>query len=103
MGMSRLEEALLPFEKKLRAQERLRRLLGVKEVERPTYERYIIGDIERFDARNTAFQLLRSDGATGAGFRERFRARTGYDSTAPLPYDELEPEDRIGQSCLEKA
>ena len=43
MSASLLEKALLPYEKKLQAQERLRKSLGVKEVERPTYERYITG------------------------------------------------------------
>ena len=35
----RLEKALLPCEKKLQRQERFRRILGVKEVEQPTYQR----------------------------------------------------------------
>ncbi|PKN30273.1 MAG: hypothetical protein CVU64_04085 [Deltaproteobacteria bacterium HGW-Deltaproteobacteria-21] len=42
MGPNELEKALMPFERKLRAQKRLRRLLGVREVDSPTYERYIL-------------------------------------------------------------
>jgi hypothetical protein len=36
MVFSKIDEALLPYEEKLKAQERWRRLLGVREVERPT-------------------------------------------------------------------
>lgn len=48
-SMHRLERALLPYEKKLQRQERFRRILGVKEVEGPTYQRYITGPVKRFD------------------------------------------------------
>ena len=48
-SMDRLEKALLPYEKQLQKQEKLRKRLGVKQVERPTYERYITGPIERFE------------------------------------------------------
>lgn len=83
----------------MRAQERLRRLLGVKEVERPTYERYIIAPIERFDRRKSAFMALDPNNPFGEEYRTQFRARTGHDTwTDPLPYSELEPEDRVGQS-----
>ncbi|NIN00931.1 MAG: hypothetical protein GTO24_23455, partial [candidate division Zixibacteria bacterium] len=58
MHMNKLEKALLPYEKKLQAQERLRRFLGVRKVNQPTYERYIIGPIERFDRRKSAFMAL---------------------------------------------
>ncbi|MFC1967967.1 reductive dehalogenase [Chloroflexota bacterium] len=98
MDLRQLEESLLPYEKRLRAQERLRQLLGVKEVDRPTYEKYIIGPIERFDRRKNAFIALAPNNPFGEGFRERFRKQTGHGSREPLPYSELETEDRIGQS-----
>ncbi|MDH4265172.1 MAG: reductive dehalogenase [Deltaproteobacteria bacterium] len=97
--MQKLEDALRPYEKKLQSQEKLRRLLGVNEVERPTYERYIIKPIERFDRRKNAFLTLLANNPFGAEFRTRFRERTGVDHySSPLPYSELSPEDRIGQS-----
>lgn len=99
MDLGTLEKALMPYEKKLRGQERLRWLLGVKEVERPTYEEYIIGPIERFDRRKNAFMTLMPNNPFGEEFRRRFKARTGHDHWKdPLPYSELESEDRIGQS-----
>ena len=103
MNLGELEEALLPHGKKLRAQERLRRLLGVREVDRPTYERYIIGPIERFDRRKTTFSTLMPNNPFGEEFRKRFKARTGHDSRDPLPYSELESEDRIGHSLSSAA
>lgn len=103
MVFSKLDEALLPYEEKLKAQERWRRRLGVREVERPTYEKDIIGPIERFDRRKTAFATLMTDNPFGEEFRKQFKARTGSDSRAPLPYTELEPEDRIGQSLTSAA
>jgi len=103
MNSSKLEEALLPYEKKLRAQERRRQLLGVKGVERPTYEKYIIGPIERFDRRKNAFMTLTPGNPFGEEFRERFKRQTGSDSLAPLPYSELELEERIGQSLASAA
>lgn len=48
MDVHQLEEALFPYEKILRAQEKRRKLLGVKEIDKPTYEKYIIAPIERF-------------------------------------------------------
>ncbi|MFC1968807.1 hypothetical protein ACFLVX_05445, partial [Chloroflexota bacterium] len=98
MKLSQLEEALLPYEKELRAQEELRRFLGVNEVNRPTYEKYIIGPIERFDRRKAASSTLRPSNPFGEEFRKRHKARTGYDGRGRLSYSELEPEDRIGQS-----
>ncbi len=103
MNLSQLEEAFLPYDKKLLAQERLRRFLGVKEVDRPTYERYITGPIERFDRRKNAFATLIPDNLFGEEFRKRYKTRTGYDSREPLPYSELELEDRIGQSLSSAA
>lgn len=99
MHMNKLEKALLPYEKKLQAQERLRRFLGVRKVNQPTYERYITGPIERFDRRKSAFMALMPDNPFGEEFRKRFKARTRYGHWRDrLPYSELEPEDRIGQS-----
>jgi epoxyqueuosine reductase len=99
MRFDRLERILLPYEKILRAQERFRGRIGVREVDRPTYEKYIIGPIKRFDPLKNAFKVLQTDYAYGEEFRTKFKKRTGYDDwTTPLPYHELEPEDRIGQS-----
>lgn len=99
MNMHKLGKSLLPYEKKLQAQERLRRLLGVKQVDRPTYEKYITCPIERFDRRKTAFMALSPGNPFGKEFRKRFKARTGYVHWRDrLPYSELEREDRIGQS-----
>ena len=58
MDREQLDRIFMPYEKILQAQERLRKRLGVKEVERPTYERYITGPIKRFDAKKNAFKIL---------------------------------------------
>jgi reductive dehalogenase len=100
MELTKLEDALLPYEKKLQAQERLRRFLGIKEVDHPTYERYFSDFVERFDRRKSARSALRPDNPFGEELRRRFKACTGYNDTDPLPYSELELEDRIGQSLL---
>src|SRR4030042_4402102 len=95
----RLEKALLPYEKKLQRQERFRRILGVKEVERPTYQRYITGSVERFDKNRMAFMCMRPENPFGKDLRRKFKERTGYDHyLSPLPYDELDYEDRIGRA-----
>lgn len=65
MNLSQLEKAFLPYNKKLRTQDRLRRFLGVNEVDRPTYEQYIIGPVERFDRRKNAFATLMPDNPFG--------------------------------------
>ena len=99
MKMDKLEKALRPYESRLQAQEKFRRFLRVREVDHPTYERYIIGPIERFDRRKNAFMTLMPDNPFGGEFRKRFKEMTGHDHWRnPLPYGELEPEDRIGQS-----
>ncbi|MBW2065503.1 MAG: hypothetical protein JRJ03_11295 [Deltaproteobacteria bacterium] len=103
-ALLRLEKALLPYQKKLKAQERFRRLLGVRQVEAPTYQKYIIGVIERFDRRKTAFKALEPDNPYGEDFRKQFRSRTGHHNwTTPLPYTDLDPYDRIGQSLSSAA
>jgi len=71
--MQKLKKALGPYEKKLQSQEKLRRLIGVNEVECPTYNRYIVGPIERFDRRKNAFLSLLEDNPFGEEFRKRFR------------------------------
>ena len=101
-GMDKLEKALRPYEKKLRRQERLRRILGVKEVDRPTYQRYVTGPIERFEKTRMAFLCMRPDNPYGDELRKKFRERTGYDHyLTPLPYEELDYEDRIGRAMAD--
>ena len=102
MSMTELERALEPFEKKLQAQERFRRRLGVKEVDRPTYERYIVGPIERFDSRRNMFAVMKPENPIGTEFREEFERRRHVDAySRPLPYAEVDPEDRPAQALNE--
>lgn len=99
MHFDRLEKVLLPYEKKLKSQERLRKLLGVKEVDRPTYERYITGPVKRFDSRKNAFAVMMPGNPYGHEFKERYLRRTGVDYfSKPLPQSALEPEDRLAQA-----
>jgi len=101
-SMERLENALRPYEKKLAAQEKFRRVLGVKEVDRPTYQRYITGPVERFKKERMAFLCMRPDNPYGAELRKKFKARTGHDHyISPLPYQELDYEDRIGRAMAD--
>ena len=98
-SMGRLDKALLPYERELQRQERFRRRLGVKEVESPTYERYIIGPVEQFDKNRMAFLCMRPDNPYGEELRRKFKAQTGFDHyLSPMPYGELDYEDRIGRS-----
>jgi reductive dehalogenase len=100
--MDKLEKALLPYEKQLQRQERFRRFLGVKEVEQPTYQRYITGPIERFEKTRMAFLCMRPDNPYGEELRRKFKQRTGYDHyLSPLPYEELDYEDRIGRAMAD--
>ncbi len=100
--MQRLEKALFPYEKKLQRQERFRRFLGVKEVERPTYQRYLTGSVERFDRNRMAFLCMRPENPFGEDLRRKFKERTGYDHyLSPLPYEELDYEDRIGRAIAD--
>ncbi|PKN66884.1 MAG: hypothetical protein CVU57_04785 [Deltaproteobacteria bacterium HGW-Deltaproteobacteria-15] len=104
MGPTELEKALMPFERKLRAQKRLRRLLGVREVDSPTYERYILGPVRRFDSRKNAFAAMMDGNPFGQAFREMYRRRTGVDSfSKPLPQEELDPSDRPAQALANAA
>ena len=101
-SMQRLEQALAPYEKQLAAQERFRRFLGVKEVDQPTYQRYITGPVERFIKERMAFLCMRPDNPHGAELRRKFKARTGHDHyISPLPYQELDYEDRIGRAMAD--
>ena len=101
-SMDRLEQALHPYEVQLKRQEKFRRTLGVKEVDRPTYERYITGPIERFEKTRMAFLCMRPDNPYGEALRKKFRERTGYDHyLSPLPYAELDYEDRIARAVAD--
>ncbi len=98
----KLEKALRPYEKKLRRQERFRRILGVREVDRPTYLRYVTGPIERFEKTRMAFLCMRPDNPYGEELRKKFKKQTGYDHyLTPLPYEELDYEDRIGRAMAD--
>ncbi len=100
--MDRLEKALLPYEKQLQRQEKFRRLLGVKEVEQPTYQRYVTGPIERFEKTRMAFLCMRPDNPYGEELRRKFKSNTGYDHyLSPLAYGELDFEDRIARSIAD--
>lgn len=99
MNYAMLEKTLRPYEKKLKKQERFRKLLGVRDVDRPTYERYITGHIERFHSKQNAFAMMMQDSPSGQEFKEKYKRRTGVDYfSKPLSQEELEPEDRIGQA-----
>lgn len=101
-SLDRLERALLPYERRLQRQERFRRSLGVKEVDRPTYERYITGSIERFERMRMAFLCMRPDNPYGEELRKKFKERTGYEHyLSPPPYEELDYEDRIGRAMAD--
>jgi ferredoxin len=101
-NFSRIEKALAPYEMRLRRIERFRRLLGVKEVKQPTYQRYVTGPIDRFEKTRMAFLCMRPDNPYGAELRKKFRDRTGYDHyVTPLPYEELDYEDRIGRAMAD--
>lgn len=101
--ITELEKPLEPFENKLRAQERRRRRLGVKTVGRPTYERYIVGPIERFDSRRNIFAAMIPDNPFGQVLRDLYQRRRGVDHySKPLPPAELEMADRPAQA-LDKA
>ncbi len=98
----KLEKALRPYEKKLRRQEMFRRILGVREVDRPTYLRYVTGPIERFEKTRMAFLCMRPDNPYGEELRKKFKKQTGYDHyLTPLPYEELDYEDRIGRAMAD--
>ena len=103
-GMPRLEKALRPYEKRLRKQEAFRRRLGVKETDQPTYQRYITGPIQRFEKERMAFLCMRPGNPHGEDLRKKFKARTGHDHyLTPLPYAELDVEDRFGRALADAA
>ena len=100
--MQRLEKALLPFEKQLQKQEAFRKRLGVKEVDQPTYQRYITGPIERFEKERMAFLCMRPNNPHGEALRKKFKAHTGHDHyLTPLAYEELDIEDRFGRALAD--
>jgi reductive dehalogenase len=100
--MRRLEKALLPYEIQLQKQEAFRKRLGVKEVDQPTYHRYITGDIARFEKQRMAFLCMRPDNTYGEELRKKFKARTGRDHYLPHPaYEELDTEDRFGRALAD--
>jgi len=99
MDLKMLDRGLLPYEKKLRAQENFRRLIGVKEVEKPTYEKYLVGNFERFGREKNPVQLCLPNNPLGKELRDRIAKNTKSESFySRLPYSALEPMDRIGQS-----
>ena len=100
--LQRLEKALLPYEEKLQKQEAFRKRLGVKEVDQPTYQRYITGPIERFEKERMAFLCMRPGNPHGKELRKKFKARTGHDHyLTPLAYEELDIEDRFGRALAD--
>lgn len=103
MDLKAIEEALLPYEKILQDQERFRRRIGVRETDRPTYERYITGPVERFDRRKNAFLLITPDNPYGTDVRERWLRRTGQTDREPLAYSDVDEEERFGQSLTSAA
>jgi reductive dehalogenase len=102
---SQIEKAFYQFEKKLSSQERYRRKLGVREIDRPTYEQYITGKIERFDRRRNSMMLLLPDNPYDKKLEMhgRIKKRTGTDFYSILPYGNMDPIDRIGQSLTQAA
>lgn len=103
-NLKKLEKALRPYEKELRRQEKFRRNLGVREVDRPTYLRYVTGPVERFEKARMAFLCMRPENPYGEELRRKFKERTGYDHyLTPLPYAELDYEDRIGRAMADAA
>jgi reductive dehalogenase len=100
-----IEKALLIFEKKLKAQEKFRQKLGVREIDRPTYDRYIAGNIERFDRRKNSMMLLLPGNPHDEKLElhGRIKKRTGTDFYSILPYSDMDPIDRIGQSLTQAA
>jgi ferredoxin len=102
VNITELEKALEPFETKLRAQARWRRRLGVKRVERPTYERYIVGPIERFNSRRNIFAAMAPGNPYGAEIRETYQRKRGVDHfSKPLSQAELDMGDRPAQALDE--
>ena len=96
MDLGMLDAVLDSCEMRLKAQERLRRLLGVRSVERPTYERYITGPIKRHHSQYNAFAALKPENDFGDEWRKTYKSRTGVNNFAEqLPASELEPGDRL--------
>ena len=92
--LSLVEKSLEPFERMLLAQEDFRKRIGVKRVDRPTYERYIIGPVQKIDWRRNAFLRIRPENPYGGDFPERYKAQTDRERDP----SELEVDDRIALS-----
>lgn len=92
-----VDVGLEPFERKLKAMEAYRRRLGVKSVDRPTYERYITGPIERFDRRKMAFLRREPDNPYSDGFAEAYVSKADKERGMA----ELDVGDRIARSFQE--
>ncbi len=60
-AMEALQGKLGFMDVKLTAQSAYRSMMGVRQVEKPTYEKYIEGDVPRFDEVNTTFNRMRMD------------------------------------------
>jgi epoxyqueuosine reductase len=105
MDLTVIDRAFAPFEATLRAQELFRRRIGVKEIDRPTYERYITGTVERFDRWKNSMMLLLPGNPFDPDLEMhgRIKRRTGSDFYSELEYSELESVDRIGQSLTRAA
>ena len=104
MDLSQLEKGLLVYEKRLKRQELRRKMLGVKDVHQPTYERYITGPVKRYSRGKNAFALLSPKNPLGEEFRATYLKRTGATSSSrSLPMSKLGVEDRINQSLGQAA
>jgi reductive dehalogenase len=75
----------------------------VREVDEPTYLRYISGDIDRFDRRRNAFAALKPENPWGEDFRQRFTRRTGLHKREALPFEELDDAGKVGQALGQSA
>lgn len=94
------DRVLQPFEKTLREQEAYRRIIGVKLVEKPTYERYIAGPLERYDRRRNAPQrIVLPDNPYTGDFMDRYKAHADRERDI----SELEVENRFSRSLSDSA
>ncbi len=85
------DRELQPFEKILRTQEAYRRAIGVKLVEKPTYERYIAGPLERYDRRRNAPQrIVLPDNPYTGDFMDGQEAERYGLLNKLVPHDQLE-------------
>lgn len=73
--LSIVETSLEPYERKLAEQEAYLARLGVRRVEKPTYERFIEGPIPRFDVLNQTFNRVGMGGLPPVTWDNEFIAR----------------------------